>query len=42
MNKKKDISKILKKLLKEKIDIIYFADILGCMSSKDVKKMILI
>ena len=40
--KKNNISKILKKLSKEKIDIIYFADSLGCMSSKDVKKTILL
>ena len=40
--KKKNISKILKKLSKENIDIIYFADSLGCMSSKDMKKTILL
>ena len=40
--KKKNISKILKKLSKENIDIIYFADSLGCMSSRDMKKTILL
>ena len=40
MNKKINVSKILKKLSKEKIDIIYFADSLGCMSIKDVKEII--
>lgn len=40
--KKTYIVKILKKLSKEKIDIIYFADSLGCMSSKDVKEIILL
>jgi 4-hydroxy 2-oxovalerate aldolase len=40
--KKNNISKILKKLSKEKIDIIYFADSLGCMTFKEVKKIILL
>lgn len=38
--KKINVTKILKKLSKEKIDIIYFADSLGCMSIKDVKEII--
>ena len=43
MNKKKtNIVKVLKKLSKEKIDIIYFADSLGCMSFKDIKEIILL
>lgn len=40
--KKNNIVKILKKLSKEKIDIVYFADSLGCMSFKDVKEIILL
>ena len=40
--KKNNITKILKKLSKEKIDIIYFADSLGCMTFKDVKEIILL
>ena len=40
--KKTYIVKILKKLSKEKIDIIYFADSLGCMSFKDVKEITLL
>ena len=40
--KKTYIVKTLKKLSKEKIDIIYFADSLGCMSFKDVKELILL
>ena len=40
--KKTSIVKTLKKLSKEKIDIIYFADSLGCMSFKDVKELILL
>ena len=40
--KKTNIVKILKKLSKEKIDIVYFADSLGCMSSKDVEEIILL
>jgi 4-hydroxy 2-oxovalerate aldolase len=40
--KKTNIVKVLKKLSKEKIDIIYFADSLGCMSFKDIKEIILL
>ena len=38
--KKTNISKTLKKLSKEKLDVIYFADSLGCMLIKDVKEII--
>jgi len=38
--KKINVTKILEKLSKEKVDVVYFADSLGCMSTKDVKETI--